>query len=129
MKTEKIICRILIVDDDNDLCDVMKAILFKKCPIHIEHTLTEAESHVRQIDPMIVFLDNNLPDGVGIDHIRAIKKLCPHVAIVLMTADTTPNLEKLALLEGATQFIAKPFSANSLKEVVYTICPTLGIAI
>ena len=128
MKTEKIICRILIVDDDDDLCRIMKAILRKEGPIHIEHTLNEAEDHVRQIDPTILFLDNNLPDGQGIDRIRVIKELCPQASIVLMTADTTPNLKELALSEGAIQFIAKPFSSNALHEVVYAICPDLKAA-
>jgi|GEM_PF-600102 len=125
MKTQTEICRILIVDDDNDLCNVMKGILYKKCPVHIAHTLDEAEGSVTRIDPVILFLDNNLPDGLGLDHIRSIKELCPHVAIVLMTAGTAPNLMQLALSNGATQFMSKPFTANLLREVVYTICPEL----
>lgn len=116
------------MDDDDDLCRIMKAILRKEGPIHIEHTLNEAEDHVRQIDPTILFLDNNLPDGQGIDRIRVIKELCPQASIVLMTADTTPNLKELALSEGAIQFIAKPFSSNALHELVYAICPDLNAA-
>ena len=125
MRDDKLTCRILIVDDDEDLCIVMKAALTRMGAVQIEHTLNEAQCHVQQFDPTILLLDNNLPDGLGVEHIQAIKRLCPGVAIILMTADTTPNLMHTALGEGAARFVAKPFSAALLKDIIYTLCPEL----
>jgi len=61
MTSDKRVCRVLIVEDDDDLCGLLTLILQKNGPVHVEYTLKEAESHVREIDPMILFLDNNLP--------------------------------------------------------------------
>jgi len=36
---------VLIVDDDDDLCDLLTLILQKNGPVHVEYTLKDAESH------------------------------------------------------------------------------------
>lgn len=122
MKTNEV----LVIDDDNDLCRIIMAIL--KCPVHVEHTLTNAENYLTGFKPLVVLLDNNLPDGKGIEFIKDILHVYPDVKIILMTSDTTEGLKEKAYHEGAVSFIAKPFKASLLNEVMFSICPDLKAA-
>jgi DNA-binding NtrC family response regulator len=122
MKTNEV----LVIDDDNDLCRIITAIL--RCPVHVEHTLTKAEVYLVGFKPLVILLDNNLPDGKGIEFIKEILKVYPDIKIILMTSDSSEGLKEKAYDEGAVSFIAKPFKASLLNEVLGSICPDLKAA-
>jgi two-component system, OmpR family, response regulator len=128
MKSDDLICPILIVDDDSDLCLVLAARLRNICPVHVEHNLDNTEKYLRKEKPVIILLDNNLPDGLGIRYIRHVLDLYPDVKIVLMTADTSARLNESAIYEGAIKFIAKPFRMADINELIFSICPDLRAA-
>lgn len=57
---------VLIIDDEIDLCLLLKSYFLRKdYNVYIAHTLGEGTELLRSIKPGILFLDNNLPDGVG----------------------------------------------------------------
>ena len=57
--------KVLIIDDEKDLCLLIKAYLSRKnCDVHTAYTLSEGLMQVDQFLPDILFLDNNLPDGL-----------------------------------------------------------------
>jgi len=128
MESKAGICPVLIVDDDNDLCQILIRMLPKVCSAHVEHTLEMAESYLSRLRPEIILLDNNLPDGHGIQHIRTMLGFHPDAKIVLMTSDTSKGLKENALEEGAVRFISKPFSAADLSRVIFSLCPELPAA-
>ena len=128
MKSDDLICPILIVDDDDDLCLVLAARLRNICPVHVEHNLGNAERYLMKEKPLIILLDNNLPDGLGVRYIRHVLDLYPDIKIVLMTADTSARLNESAILEGAIRFIAKPFRLADINELIFSICPDLRAA-
>lgn len=58
--------KVLIIDDEVDLCLLLKTYLNRRnYEVYYSHTLREGMNQFRQVDPDILFLDNNLPDGVG----------------------------------------------------------------
>jgi two-component system OmpR family response regulator len=103
----------LIVDDEDDVCYLLSAILKNRNlqPTYVS-TISDAKRVLMEDIPSIIFLDNHLPDGFGINFIDEIKSLYPHVKIVMITAhDTTADKDK-AYLEGVDQFIGKPFTRD-----------------
>ncbi len=125
MKSELHKCSILVVEDDEDLCTILRLVITNKCILHFEHTLTNAENYLHVEIPDVVLLDNNLPDGLGVGFIKPMLELYPALKIVLMTADTTIGLNNRALHEGATQFISKPFAGALINKIIYSLCPEL----
>jgi DNA-binding NtrC family response regulator len=121
-------CPVLIVDDDGDLCRILAAILKNTCPVHIEHDLRSAESYLKRIKPLIILLDNNLPDGLGVTYIRHVLDLYPDVKVALMTADTSSGLMESAIEVGAVRFIPKPFRSATIINIILSICPELRAA-
>lgn len=105
----------LIIDDESELCLLLKTYLsrrFKK--VEIATSLREGISMAKQLSPDVVFLDNNLPDGHGIDYIKIFRLSAKK--IILISAMT--NLSDLALRLGANYFIAKPISFKSIDDAI-----------
>lgn len=112
----------LIVDDEADICYLLRNILrHKNIDASIVTSLAEATNHLQKNDPPIIFLDNQLSDGLGVEHIHKFKKEHPHSYIVMITAhDSSANRER-AYREGADFFIGKPFSRDAILETLEKI--------
>ena len=79
--------RVLIIDDETDFCLLMKNYFIRKnYEVHIFHTLAEGMKNMETIKPDIIFLDNNLPDGLGWEKTEYISKHFPHTRINLISA-------------------------------------------
>lgn len=122
-KVESQNLEVLIIDDETDICYLLGTVL-KKRHIHSKYvnTLRDAANILESNDPEIIFLDNHLPDGSGVNFIGYIKRFHPLTKIVMITAhDTVSDIQK-AFKEGVDYFIGKPFS----KEAVNTIMENLA---
>ncbi len=118
--------KVLIIDDEPDICYLLSTLLRK---INIDtvfvHNITDARLQLQEYSPGVIFLDNHLPDGMGVDFIGHIKTTLPQTKIAMITAhDTTTDREK-AMAEGADFFIGKPFT----RDTIYKILETLSIPI
>ncbi|MDP1813226.1 MAG: response regulator [Leadbetterella sp.] len=106
--------KLLIIDDEIDACLLM-ARLFRskfKC-IDCAYSLTEALEKANETPPDVILLDNNLPDGYGIEHISDFRNLLKdHAMEVVMISAIDIRAEALAA--GADYFIGKPISARDL---------------
>lgn len=107
----------LIIDDELDTCFLLSRVL-KRYGIRslIAHSLKEGFEKLASDKPKLVFLDNNLPDGLGIDQIQKIKNDFPNIKLVMITAVST--LGEKALLLGASFFIEKPLDLSKIKLVL-----------
>lgn len=111
---------ILIVDDESDIRFLLGNILKQKNiePVFAS-TLSEAEQVIEH-DPTLafIFLDNHLPDGLGVNYIKQIKQRCPGCKIVMITAHDNQADREKASSEGADYFIGKPFSRDSIFQAL-----------
>jgi two-component system OmpR family response regulator len=114
-KTDKV----LIVDDEIDICYLLSVILKQRnlSPSYV-NTLSDAQAALKKETPSILFLDNHLPDGRGVEFIRYVKKNYPTVKVILITAYDSITEEKSALKEGADFFIGKPFTKALINDAV-----------
>lgn len=113
------ILKVLIIDDEADICYLLSTLLKQKnLETNFVNSLADATQAMKADAPEIVFLDNHLPDGLGINYINYVKKTYPSAKIVMITAhDTTVDRDK-ALSEGADYFIGKPFSREAIYNTV-----------
>lgn len=117
IKTHKI--EALIIDDEADICYLLGSLLRKKdIDTSYVNTLRDAANILESTDPQIIFLDNHLPDGLGVNFIGFIKRFHPLTKIIMITAHDTAADVKKAYKEGVDYFIGKPFSKESINNVV-----------
>jgi len=109
----------LIVDDEIDVCYLLSSILkYKNLQASYVNSISEAKRVLREDHHSIIFLDNHLPDGFGINFIREIKNLDPGIRIIMITAHDTNNDKDEAYEQGVDQFIGKPFTRETIFSAI-----------
>ena len=112
----------LIVDDEQDICFLLSHIL-KQANIQpiLARSITEAEKLLQSPNSFCyVFLDNYLPDGLGINQVKKWKERYPATHLIMITAHDSYEERNKARGDGADDFVSKPFS----KEIILnTIVP------
>lgn len=109
----------LIIDDEIDICFLLSNIVRnKKIEVSVVNTLAAATLSLKEKVPELIFLDNHLPDGLGLDYIKQIKKKYPRTKIVMITAFDNFTEKVNALFNGADRFIPKPFSKALISSTI-----------
>ena len=109
--------RILVVDDEQEVCDMLKKFLTKK-----EHTVytaldgEEALSIVKEERPHIVLLDIRMPKMNGIECLKCIKEIDKEVGVIMITAVKAEEIGKEAMKLRAFDYITKPLSLKYLED-------------
>ncbi len=109
--------KMLIVEDEDEIGRLLKRVLSRNFD-SIEHvsTLREAMERCPTYSPNIILLDNNLPDGSGIEQIGRFNDTCPDAQVIIISAMT--NLRERALENGAAAFVEKPLSLQKILEAI-----------
>ena len=106
--------RILFVEDEAAIFEPFSKALRRNGfePV-VARTAAEALESAARVDPALVLLDLNLPDGDGSDVCRTLRK-DSDVPIVMLTARGTEMDRVLGLELGADDYVVKPFSSREL---------------
>lgn len=109
--------KILIVEDDKTLGDVLSKELSKTYTVTLARTRREALSKIQNERFDLLILDIGLPDGNGLEIAESIPvSQRPH--FVFLTAQNEPEIRLKGFEVGAEDFIPKPFH---LKEVLLRV--------
>lgn len=111
--------KILLVDDEKDIVDLMEEVLKKDGFSLIEKAYTgiEALELCREFMPDIVVLDVMLPDIDGIEVCRKIREFS--ICSILFLSAKNDDIDKiLGLSSGGDDYITKPFSP---REIVFRV--------
>jgi len=106
--------RILFVEDEAAIFEPFSKALRRNGfePV-VARTAAEALESADRLDPDLVLLDLNLPDGDGSDVCRSLRR-DSDVPIVMLTARGTEMDRVLGLELGADDYVVKPFSSREL---------------
>lgn len=108
---------VLIVDDD-ELVRWSVAERLKESGYSVGVTANAHEALQRWPNAVVALLDHDLPDVDGLGLADTVCRRHPGCAIVLMTADSTPELRRRARERGIVHVVAKPFSLEDLVDAI-----------
>ena len=108
--------RVLIVDDEVDLCMLIKNYLSRKnYEVFTAHTLSAGVRKLETVSPDVLLLDNNLPDGMGWKEAENIHRKFPNINITLISAYQTAKDFK-SKLDRHINILEKPISLNDIEK-------------
>ena len=111
--------KVLIVDDAPDTLEIIQKLLnFEGYDVITAPTGEEGVKKVKEEKPDVVLMDINLPGIDGTEALRRVRKINPLQCVVMLTAFATLDNAILALKEGASDFIKKPFENEHLIHIV-----------
>ncbi|MFL5772666.1 MAG: response regulator [Flavisolibacter sp.] len=115
---EKRAKKVLIVEDEGDMCLLLNILLNGK-EMELDHVknLTAAGEYLQNEQPSVIILDNKLPDGFGVDYISEIKKNYPNIRIIMISGFDA-SAKDVALENGADIFLVKPFTRDQLYQAI-----------
>ncbi len=102
---------ILIIDDDENLCRLLKdrIEMDKRFRVFTAQTAKEGMAVVSDKNISVIFLDVQLPDENGLDTLKKMKEHDPEIIVIMITAHGSIHLAVESLQMGAAHFLAKPF--------------------
>ena len=100
-----------------DYCIVMKHYLeTKNCQVFTVHTIADGFDMLDKNKPDILFLDNNLPDGEGWDHLQTIFLNYPLTKINLVSA--YKSMKDISYTDPNIRVWEKPISLQQLNDIL-----------
>lgn len=114
--------RVLIIDDETDICLLLSGLLRRlgyqpTCA----HFIQEGRQCLTSQQFDAIFLDLNLPDGLGFDLLPAIKQDQVDAKVIMISAFDGQAERRRATEQGADYFIGKPFTRRSVEMALQTI--------
>ncbi len=116
---EKIMARILAVDDDPYFLLSLDNFLTYKNHEVITVTNPHIATNLIKSKPFdCLLLDIQMPGHNGLDLLKEIHRMCPDLAIIVVSGFTLPELEQTISRLGAVAFLEKPFDPDELLELI-----------
>jgi len=113
---------ILIVDDEEFVCDILRQALSSVGHnVVIANNGEAAVELVRRNHFDIFFLNLTMPGKNGLSVLREIKILDPSSVVVIISGRTEKDISDKAIAEGAFSFIRKPFTVSQIHNTVARI--------
>ena len=112
--------RTLIVEDDYRIAAIHRTFTERIAGFEVvgeARSATEALALAEQLRPELVLLDVYLPDGSGLDVLRALHGPCrPPIDVIAITAAKDVDTLRAALQGGVIHYLVKPFQFNAFRE-------------
>ena len=111
--------RILILDDDFEVCETIESLVVRLSHVCDKaHTLNEGLKLARSQSFDVIFLDIRLPDGNGLDILPQLMELDEPPEVIILTGKGDPDGAELAIKGGVWDYLLKP---SSVREISLTL--------
>jgi DNA-binding NarL/FixJ family response regulator len=115
--------RIVIVEDNRVFREALELLLGLRTDLKVVASVADGEEAVpacQKHDPQVALMDYRLPGLDGVEATRALKKACPTVAVVALTASANRE-EMRALAEaGAVACLTKDQELDEIVAAIHT---------
>jgi DNA-binding NtrC family response regulator len=118
--------KILVVDDDNDVCRIVRSMLsHEQYQVQTGQSVADAFRAIEQKPFDAYVLDYNLPDGSGLDIAERIRSKGSETPIILISCDNASSVASRAEKIRIFDFLQKPFSremmCNAVKKAIGSV--------
>ncbi|MEO8471447.1 MAG: sigma-54 dependent transcriptional regulator [Chryseolinea sp.] len=116
--------KLLIIDDDKDICLVLSKFLTKNSyTVDVAHKGEDGLQLLRSTQYSAILCDYRLPDHTGVEMLRKIKLLQPSVAVIIITGYSDVRIAVETFRYGASDYVTKPLYPD---ELLVTIKETIA---
>ncbi len=114
-----VVKRVLVVDDEADFLATYERLL-RRLGYEVITAMSRAAglAAVAEKRPHLVISDLRLPDGDGLDVVRAARGVPDPPPVIVVTGYPSDETRRAAIAAGATAFFTKPFAAAGLLAAV-----------
>jgi signal transduction histidine kinase len=110
--------QILVIDDELGPRESLRMLLK---PLYQVDTADCVEAGIRLLkekQPDTIVMDIRMPGMTGIEGLRKIREIDPHLSVIMLTGFGALETAKEALRLGANDYISKPFDATEMRDII-----------
>ena len=115
--------KVLIVDDEPSMRRILSSNL--RLDSHVTREADGASAAITLLareDFDVVITDQKMPNGSGLDVLRAAQETDPTISVVFLTAVGTVEMAVESMRQGAFDFLTKPFVPDVVRATVRRAC-------
>ena len=121
---EKRLFKILVVDDEPDILEVLSRSLPKKLFVEV-HTAADGDRAVdmaREVRPDFILLDIHMPGHMGWDVLREVREFDKEVKIVISTdIVVVPPEDEAFILQQISGYLTKPSTPDDIARKIIDV--------
>ncbi|MEO5754590.1 MAG: hybrid sensor histidine kinase/response regulator [Chthoniobacterales bacterium] len=110
--------QILVIDDEMGPRESLRMLLKPCYQVHTADTVEKGLQLLSETKPDTIVMDIRMPGMTGIEGLRRIRQIDPHLSVIMLTGFGALETAKEALRLGANDYISKPFDAREMREVI-----------
>ncbi len=110
--------QVLVIDDEIGPRESLRMLLKPSYRVHTAECVADGVRLLQEKKPDAVITDIRMPGVSGIDGLRQIREIDPHVSVIMLTGFGALETAQEALRLGANDYISKPFDAREMREVI-----------
>lgn len=121
--------RVLVVDDDAAIRDLLETVLTKDgYEVRAIEESTQVEAELRAGKFHLMLLDLMMPRQDGIETLRRIRKVDKDLAVVIVTGYPSLDTAVQSMKLDALDYLRKPFTVEELRAVVDRVLKKKGLS-
>lgn len=111
--------KILVVDDEESMREVLSIMLRRVgYDVTVATGVEEAMGEINKEIFDLVMTDLKMPNGTGLDILKAVKAASPETAVLIITAFASTESAVEAMKQGAYDYITKPFQVDEVQLII-----------
>lgn len=109
---------ILVIDDEVGPRESLRMLLKPDYQVHTANCVEAGLQLLREKTPDTIVMDIRMPGMSGIEGLRKIREIDPHLSVIMLTGFGALETAREALRLGANDYISKPFDAAEMREII-----------
>jgi two-component system, sensor histidine kinase and response regulator len=118
MATSTELPQILVIDDEMGPRESLRMLLKPNYQVHTADCVEAGIKLLKEKSPDTIVMDIRMPGVSGIEGLRQIREIDPHLSVIMLTGFGALDTAKEALRLGANDYISKPFDAREMQQVI-----------
>ena len=110
----------MIIDDHAVVRNGVRKALEQRGGFHVFEAASRAEAlaQIAKVNPTLIIVDLNLPDGNGLEIVQWVRSISSHTALVVLSFSESDEFVLAAMNAGASAFVQK---AAPLSELIASV--------
>src|SRR5256885_11981910 len=118
MSTAAELPKILVIDDEIGPRESLRMLLKPDYNVQTADCVEAGLKSLKEKQPDTIVMDIRMPGMTGIEGLRKIREVDPHLSVIMLTGFGALETAKEAVRLGANDYISKPFDAGEMREVI-----------
>lgn len=120
--------KIMVVDDDKDVCDYLRQLLTEEgFKVKATTDPTQVIGLLKKDRYHLILLDLKMPKLGGVELMRQIRKMDSDIIVIVLTAYPSVTSAVETMKQDAFDYLQKPFKVEELRDVITNAVRAKGL--